>query len=476
MGAQTRKTTAAAAATKQKAQPYVKEKTKKTALDPKILDGLKTHLASLPCATCHTTGTLVYAKDTNTEFDPPAPMFECTKCNSHMYHGKLVPALMLLKKQATNNSNQNTTAMIDVTPTPTTNIEPNTAVTPPIDYHTSTETPAWILDINKRLDAHDQLLNDFNDFRAEMQKLVEQNVALQKRVKELERENAMLRSKHDPDYGGTAASKHAPTQQPTNTQPPAATTTPASRTTPPPKSSPKSTWADKARVVANRKPTPSRKAIAAVARHFQPTTDSQGYKFVYIPLRHYMTTSKLRHYLRTLRIENARVLDIHFPQRLLAALLVHNDYADDLEQALTKKGIPTKNYNPLDTANLVDPKWREDHVTEEDRKEQCRLLRQQKLTKALTFIREPVKFSVARYFFTKNMISKADYEKFSPPPRPKTQAQQEKAALHALGAAVSTPENNANNDNDHDNNAMDEDTTPPSESTSPATNTNIDNQ
>lgn len=422
--------------------------------------------------TCHKTGTLVYANDTNAAFDPPAPMFDCTQCKSHIYHGKLIPVLMLLKKQATENSNPTTTSMQDVTPTTTTNIEPNTAVPPPIDYHTSTETPAWILDINKRLDAHDQLLHDFNEFRVEMQKLVEENVALKKRVNDLERENAMLRSQHDPAHGGTAASKHAPSQQPTTTQP-TATSTPSTPPPPPsPKSSPKSTWADKARVAAKRKPTPSRKAIAAVARHFQPTTDNHGYKFVYIPLRHYMTTSKLRQSLRTLRIENARILDIHFPQRLLAALLAHNDFADDLELALTKKGIPTKIYDPLDPANLVDPKWHEENVTEEQRKEQCRILYQQKLTKALAFIREPVKFSVARYFYTKDMISQADFEKFRPPTRPKTQEQQEKAALHALGALVSTPEDHDNNDNT----AMDEDTIPPSASTPPATNNNIENQ
>ncbi|KAI7873533.1 hypothetical protein K492DRAFT_118435, partial [Lichtheimia hyalospora FSU 10163] len=142
----------------------------------------------------------------------------------------------------------------------------------------------------------------------------------------------------------------------------------------------------------------------AVARHFQPVSENQGYKFVYIPLRHYMTTSKLRQYLRTLRIENARILDIHFPQRLIAALLVHNDFADTLEQSLAKKGVPTKNYDPLDPANLIDPKWHNDH-TEEERKEQCSILFQQKITKALTFIKEPVKFSVAKYFYKQQWIS-----------------------------------------------------------------------
>ncbi|KAG1607104.1 hypothetical protein G6F46_012542 [Rhizopus delemar] len=68
----------------------------------------------------------------------------------------------------------------------------------------------------------------------------------------------------------------------------------------------------------------------AAARILQPPSENQGFKYIYLPTKARVPIGQLRSRLRKLDINNNRVLDIHHPDRNVVALLVHNDYADEL--------------------------------------------------------------------------------------------------------------------------------------------------
>ncbi|KAG0945126.1 hypothetical protein G6F29_002425 [Rhizopus arrhizus] len=75
---------------------------------------------------------------------------------------------------------------------------------------------------------------------------------------------------------------------------------------------------------------------------------------------------KLRTTFKKLGVNNGRLLDLHYPDRNIVAVLVHNDYAPELTELLSKK--------------------------------------------ALVHIRGPAKFAVARFFAHKSWITKTQLE------------------------------------------------------------------
>ncbi|KAI7898600.1 uncharacterized protein BX663DRAFT_442666 [Cokeromyces recurvatus] len=141
------------------------------------------------------------------------------------------------------------------------------------------------------------------------------------------------------------------------------------------------------------------------ARFFQPPSANQGFQYLYIPTKARIPIGKLRTTLKKLGVNNARILDIHYPDRNIAALLVHNDYATEFKELLHKFKITTNDlFNPWDGSILKDPKYT-DH-TDEERNTQAAILQQQRLEKAVHHIREPVKYAVAKFFYDKRWISK----------------------------------------------------------------------
>ncbi|KAG1391031.1 hypothetical protein G6F60_012751 [Rhizopus arrhizus] len=76
--------------------------------------------------------------------------------------------------------------------------------------------------------------------------------------------------------------------------------------------------------VRRRRITP--RQVKAVARIFAPLTGGHGYQYVYLPCRFREAYSSLRAKLNKLKINNARVLDVHYPDNHVVALLVHNTF------------------------------------------------------------------------------------------------------------------------------------------------------
>lgn len=159
--------------------------------------------------------------------------------------------------------------------------------------------------------------------------------------------------------------------------------------------------------VRRRRITP--RQVKAVARTFAPLTGGHGYQYIYLPCRFREAYSSLRAKLNKLKINNARVLDVHYPDNHVVALLVHNSYAAELLDRFDKAGVkPLESFDPLDTARLRDPSFAS--LPEEERKTKCVDLHQQRLSRALKHIRLPVRLAVARFFHQQEWITKAQYD------------------------------------------------------------------
>lgn len=169
--------------------------------------------------------------------------------------------------------------------------------------------------------------------------------------------------------------------------------------------------------VRRRKPTA--RQMEAIHRRFQPVTDTHDYKYLYFPSRYREPISSLRAKLHKLKINNARVLDVHYPDSQVVALLVHTDYESSVVAAFTPAKIEQlTNFDPLDPAHLRDPKLASLDVSV--RKAKCIEIHQARLTRALKHIRESVRPAVGRAFYRKDWITLDQYKEAVPTPSTRT--------------------------------------------------------
>ncbi|KAG0950135.1 hypothetical protein G6F57_000685 [Rhizopus arrhizus] len=96
----------------------------------------------------------------------------------------------------------------------------------------------------------------------------------------------------------------------------------------------------------------------AAARFLQPPSDNQGFQYIYVPTKARVPIGQVRSRLRKLDINNNRILDIHYPDRNILALLVHNDYAAELRQQLQRFKVTIKyDFDLCNPQNLRNPKY-----------------------------------------------------------------------------------------------------------------------
>lgn len=146
------------------------------------------------------------------------------------------------------------------------------------------------------------------------------------------------------------------------------------------------------------------KREAAASRFFQAPSATQGFQYLYIPTKARIPLGKLRTTFKKLGVNNGRLLDLHYPDRNIVAVLVHNDYATELEELLTKRGIKLQTtFDPCDERVIKDPKYANE--SPEQRQQLARELHNQRLQKALVHIRGTAKFAVARFFAHKTWIT-----------------------------------------------------------------------
>lgn len=157
-------------------------------------------------------------------------------------------------------------------------------------------------------------------------------------------------------------------------------------------------------------PLPSQMAAAGT---FSVRSTNHGYKFLYLPIRRRLPIGQIRSRLRQLNINTRRILNIHYPDRDLVALLIHNDYETELRSLLKKFEIPVQDdYDPLDPSNLRDPKY--DDWDEADRTCAARGLFLCRILRALDHLRGPIKRAVANFFANKGYMDRGDFPELFP--------------------------------------------------------------
>ncbi|KAG1121551.1 hypothetical protein G6F42_012320 [Rhizopus arrhizus] len=209
--------------------------------------------------------------------------------------------------------------------------------------------------------------------------------------------------------GNSSVSKYA-SLPPTSSKP--ASTSPA----------PPTSFADAAKKAPKSKPKskskPSAKKVEAAVRFFSdyPEEYVQGYRYLYFRSRHRKSFKEVREQLHTLKIQNWRVLDIHYPAPMAVALLVHHEYAKELLDTLGKAGVtPLADFDPRDPNILEDPRLVS--LTEAERVDKVIEVHQGRLLRGLKYLyqhagRRPISIAVATDFFHKEWISDAQLHEF----------------------------------------------------------------
>ncbi|KAG1051141.1 hypothetical protein G6F43_006638 [Rhizopus delemar] len=96
----------------------------------------------------------------------------------------------------------------------------------------------------------------------------------------------------------------------------------------------------------------------AAACFLQPPSDNQGFQYTYVLTKARVSIGQVRSRLRKLGINNNRILDIHYPDRNILALLIHNDCTAELRQQLQRSKIITKDdFDPCSPQKIRDPKY-----------------------------------------------------------------------------------------------------------------------
>lgn len=175
-------------------------------------------------------------------------------------------------------------------------------------------------------------------------------------------------------------------------------------------SSPLPPWQDPAKITNIKTPPTkvnhkhrARKAESA-ARLFQPPTPNQGFSFIYFHLKTRLPIGKLRTKLKTLGINNGRILDIHYPSTNTVAFLVHFDYILEFQQHLAKfKIFPDNDFNPYEGDYLNDPNLKK--LSKEDKDSEAIRIHQERCLRTIIKLKGPVQRAVANSFLATGDIS-----------------------------------------------------------------------
>ncbi|KAG1038848.1 hypothetical protein G6F43_012626 [Rhizopus delemar] len=127
------------------------------------------------------------------------------------------------------------------------------------------------------------------------------------------------------------------------------------------------------------------KRETTAARFFQAPSTTQDFQYLYLPTKARIPHGKLRTTFKKLGANNGRLLDLHYPDRNVVAVLVHSDYAPELTELLTKKGVKLNTtFDPRAASVLKDPKYATD--TLEQRQQIAQQLHNQRVQKALVCV------------------------------------------------------------------------------------------
>ncbi|KAI7870882.1 uncharacterized protein EV154DRAFT_431660 [Mucor mucedo] len=154
-------------------------------------------------------------------------------------------------------------------------------------------------------------------------------------------------------------------------------------------------------VTAKQRKTAARIFEAPVNREL---SGSGSYKYLYLPNKYRDRLKAFRDKLKKLGIDNGRILDINYPARGVVALLIHQNYEVEIVDIFQKFKIdPIPDFNPKSTDHLTDPALAE--LDTDTRTSKAVEFHQNRLIKAIGYIRKYLRRSVARDFISQGWIS-----------------------------------------------------------------------
>ncbi|KAI7846829.1 hypothetical protein BDC45DRAFT_452844 [Circinella umbellata] len=332
----------------------------------------------LTCPQCHRAG---HIKNNGlTRSEPKMPTFRCSQCDQYINHMQIQERI-----QAT------TPTMLGAVPNPV--FLPTHATS----YQSSNQQPADILqtvlqqiaDHSKRLDDHDQQVN------AQL--------------------SAQLNTQQEPlsSFGSQIDFDQLDSQAP---KPISATST--NNNSRLPSTNP---WTNSTYINNTIKQTTTKKynlkrqarKEQAAIRFFQPPSANQGFQYLYFNTKTRMPIGQVRHHLCSININNGRILDIYYPEKNILALLIHNDFTDELKSQLGQHGItPKTSYDPTSPDILHDKKYQD--MTTQDRTDIAFRLHVERMERAVRNIRYPVSLTVAHAFLEHGWISKETIAELAP--------------------------------------------------------------
>ncbi|KAI8972972.1 hypothetical protein BDB01DRAFT_699126, partial [Pilobolus umbonatus] len=142
----------------------------------------------------------------------------------------------------------------------------------------------------------------------------------------------------------------------------------------------------------------------AIARHFQPPSEYQGFTYLYMPCRSRNRHNETPKALSKLGLPSSHILDIFYPASGKIGILVYNDYVEDATSTLTKFGISLiADFDPTDSKIVKDPKlqW----FSDEDQKSVGENIHRARLLKVLKRLHSPICLAAAKSFVAQAWIT-----------------------------------------------------------------------
>lgn len=348
-----------------------------------LIESFNSHRSQLSCPNCSAKGHF-RRNGTNKNYEIPQPLFRCVNCG-RSYFGHIIKEL-LDRIIASTNKEQTTPMPTDINSLMSTAISTIDETSRSFDNIESQTTQSLM-----------------HTLIASIQKLTTELTSALREIDELRNETKILRERLDSQstvsnnsqYAqsssfpplGTNASIHAPQ-----------TTSPSPWHQPHQVQQLKASFAD-ARILSQRQ-----QKQTTAARFFQPPSANPGFTYIYLNTKTRIPIGKLRSLFRKLNINNNRILDAHYPDRNIVALLIHNDFEQELRDHLSKLKISFNDtFDPLDPVHLRDPTLQDLPTAEKEHR--AFLLHCNRMEKALDFIRAPIKYAVAKHFLSQGWIT-----------------------------------------------------------------------
>ncbi|KAK4511179.1 Transcription factor iws1 [Mucor velutinosus] len=199
---------------------------------------------------------------------------------------------------------------------------------------------------------------------------------------------------------------------PPNTVNSDASTTPAPQPQPHPSGTQPPQWTQVLQRPASANPKRRREHAIRVLQPPRTPTDTPAYDVIHLHRAHRMSHAEYRATLAAVGIDSKRILDVTFPARNIATILIHTDYRDDILRRLTEGGLTAiPDFNPLDAQHVADPKFADMPAPQLVRI--AAALHADRCVRTVRFVKLHTVPGVLKFFISQNWISTAKAQALS---------------------------------------------------------------